>query len=67
MVCLFCAQALGVRSWPTWGCEASKFPWSYDSAGGWACHVVWCHHHRLGMCSYITPMLASGAPEGGFV
>ncbi|KAI7845671.1 hypothetical protein COHA_000785 [Chlorella ohadii] len=25
-------KALGVRSWPTWGCEASKFPWSYDSA-----------------------------------
>lgn len=26
-------QELGVRSWPTWGCEASKFPWSYDSTG----------------------------------
>jgi uncharacterized protein len=21
----------GVFSWGTWGCEASKFPWSYDS------------------------------------
>eukprot|EP00188_Purpureofilum_apyrenoidigerum_P001743 Plantae.Rhodophyta-Purpureofilum_apyrenoidigerum.ctg19902.p2 GENE.Plantae.Rhodophyta-Purpureofilum_apyrenoidigerum.ctg19902~~Plantae.Rhodophyta-Purpureofilum_apyrenoidigerum.ctg19902.p2 ORF type:complete len:124 (+),score=21.77 Plantae.Rhodophyta-Purpureofilum_apyrenoidigerum.ctg19902:194-565(+) len=21
---------LGCRSWPTWGCEASKFPWTYD-------------------------------------
>jgi hypothetical protein len=19
-----------VSSWPTWGCEASKFPWSYS-------------------------------------
>ena len=25
-------QELGVRSWPTWGCDASKFPWSYSSA-----------------------------------
>lgn len=23
-------QELGVQSWPTWGCEASKFPWSYS-------------------------------------
>lgn len=23
-------QELGVRSWPTWGCEVSKFPWSYS-------------------------------------
>jgi len=21
---------LGIRSWPTWGKEASEFPWSYD-------------------------------------
>lgn len=21
----------GVFNWGTWGCEASKFPWSYDS------------------------------------
>ena len=21
---------LGVRSWPTWECEASTFPWHYD-------------------------------------
>jgi uncharacterized cupin superfamily protein len=25
-------QELGVKSWPTWGCGVSKFPWSYDSA-----------------------------------
>lgn len=24
-------QELGVRSWGTWGCEASKFPWTYDA------------------------------------
>lgn len=24
-------QSLGVTSWPTWGCEASNFPWSYSS------------------------------------
>eukprot|EP00878_Enallax_costatus_P030338 GHUV01033027.1.p2 GENE.GHUV01033027.1~~GHUV01033027.1.p2 ORF type:complete len:110 (+),score=14.01 GHUV01033027.1:64-393(+) len=23
-------KAKGVRSWPTWGCEVSKFPWSYS-------------------------------------
>ena len=23
---------LGVRSWPTWGCQASTFPWTYDEA-----------------------------------
>ena len=23
---------LGVERWPTWGCETSVFPWSYDSA-----------------------------------
>ena len=22
--------AMGVADWPTWGCEKSKFPWSYD-------------------------------------
>jgi hypothetical protein len=22
--------SLGVYSWPTWGCEVSEFPWSYD-------------------------------------
>ncbi len=27
-----CPQKLGVTSWPTWGCEASKLPWTYDSA-----------------------------------
>lgn len=21
----------GIRSWPTWGCGISKFPWTYDS------------------------------------
>ncbi|PSC75663.1 enzyme of the cupin superfamily isoform B [Micractinium conductrix] len=25
-------KSLGVHSWPTWGCEASKFSWSYDSS-----------------------------------
>lgn len=25
-------QSLGVRSWPTWGCEASKFPWTYGQS-----------------------------------
>lgn len=23
-------QELNVKSWPTWGCEASKFPWTYS-------------------------------------
>jgi uncharacterized cupin superfamily protein len=23
--------ALGVRNWPIWSCEASRFPWTYDS------------------------------------
>lgn len=23
-------ERLGVSSWPTWGCEASTFPWTYD-------------------------------------
>jgi len=23
-------QSLGVSSWPTWGCEISSFPWTYD-------------------------------------
>eukprot|EP00197_Chlamydomonas_leiostraca_P012100 CAMPEP_0202865298 /NCGR_PEP_ID=MMETSP1391-20130828/5604_1 /ASSEMBLY_ACC=CAM_ASM_000867 /TAXON_ID=1034604 /ORGANISM="Chlamydomonas leiostraca, Strain SAG 11-49" /LENGTH=121 /DNA_ID=CAMNT_0049545121 /DNA_START=18 /DNA_END=383 /DNA_ORIENTATION=+ len=23
-------KALGVRSWPTWGCGVSKFPWTYQ-------------------------------------
>ncbi|RAL43018.1 hypothetical protein DM860_009800 [Cuscuta australis] len=22
---------LGVKSWPKWGCEPSKFPWTYSS------------------------------------
>ncbi len=22
---------LGVKSWPKWGCEASKFPWTYTT------------------------------------
>lgn len=22
---------LGVKSWPTWGCEVSEFPWTYDA------------------------------------
>lgn len=24
-------KALGATSWPIWTCEASQFPWSYDS------------------------------------
>ena len=23
-------ESLGVMSWPTWGCEVSTFPWTYD-------------------------------------
>jgi len=23
-------QSLGVSSWPTWGCEISTFPWTYE-------------------------------------
>ena len=23
-------QSLGVMSWPTWGCEVSTFPWTYE-------------------------------------
>ena len=23
-------ENLGVMRWPTWGCEVSTFPWSYD-------------------------------------
>lgn len=26
-------QSLGVHSWPTWGCEASKFSWRWVAAG----------------------------------
>lgn len=32
------AQALGVSRWPTWGCEVSNFPWSYDSTE--TCYVL---------------------------
>lgn len=24
-------SSLGVFSWPVWSCEASEFPWTYDS------------------------------------
>lgn len=24
-------EKLGVTSWPTWGCEVSEFPWTYDA------------------------------------
>lgn len=27
--------SMGVKSWPTWGCEASKFPWTYGEAETW--------------------------------
>ena len=23
-------EKLGVKSWPTWGCNVSKFPWTYE-------------------------------------
>jgi len=23
-------ESLGVRSWPTWGCGVSTFPWTYN-------------------------------------
>jgi len=23
-------ESLGVTNWPTWGCEVSTFPWTYD-------------------------------------
>ena len=25
-------ESLGVMSWPTWGCEVSTFPWTYDES-----------------------------------
>ena len=25
------AEAAAAKSWPTWGCDASRFPWSYSS------------------------------------
>lgn len=28
----------GVFSWGTWGCEASKFPWTYDSTE--SCYIL---------------------------
>eukprot|EP01040_Poterioochromonas_malhamensis_P013087 gene13087-14356_t len=31
-------QRLGVRSWPTWSCEKSTFPWSYDDTE--TCYVL---------------------------
>lgn len=33
-------QELGVKSWPTWGCEKSKFPWSYRCVGRGGQHLV---------------------------
>jgi len=29
---------LGIRSWPKWGCPASKFPWTYD--GKETCYLL---------------------------
>lgn len=29
---------LGCASWPTWGCEASEFPWKYDECE--VCHFI---------------------------
>ena len=28
----------GVRSWPTWGCEKSNFPWTYGEAE--TCYIL---------------------------
>ncbi|KAI8477458.1 MAG: hypothetical protein J3K34DRAFT_364453 [Monoraphidium minutum] len=28
------------KRWPTWGCGAEKFPWSYDSNETWGCGYV---------------------------
>jgi uncharacterized protein len=28
-------EKMGVFRWPTWGCDVSKFPWSYDSTETW--------------------------------
>ena len=25
------AEAAAAKKWPTWGCDASRFPWSYSS------------------------------------
>ena len=25
-------KKLGIRSWPTWGCGISKFPWTYGDS-----------------------------------
>jgi uncharacterized cupin superfamily protein len=30
-----------VRSWPTWGCEVSRFPWSYSENE--TCYVIEGH------------------------
>lgn len=29
---------LGCSTWPTWGCEASEFPWTYDDSE--VCHFI---------------------------
>ena len=29
---------LGIRSWPTWGCGVSKFPWTYGDSE--TCYVI---------------------------
>jgi uncharacterized cupin superfamily protein len=29
---------MGIKSWPTWGCEASEFDWSYDEQE--TCYVL---------------------------
>ncbi|KAF6255591.1 hypothetical protein COO60DRAFT_1272426 [Scenedesmus sp. NREL 46B-D3] len=35
---LLTVQEMGVSRWPTWGCEASTFPWSY--AENETCYVL---------------------------
>lgn len=29
---------MGIRSWPTWGCEVSRFPWTYGESE--TCYII---------------------------
>jgi uncharacterized cupin superfamily protein len=31
-------ERMGVFAWPTWGCEASVFPWRYDAKE--SCYIL---------------------------
>ncbi len=44
-----------MRSWPTWGCPASKFDWYYDQTE--TCYVL---EGRV----IVTPTGEAGAPAG---